>query len=296
MPSKPSEFEEKEFEAPLYNQLECGLPNVWAPGQVFEEYLGIDRAAFLAEPRLWRLFGAARPPLGVFMHRMEWEFIWRHRRRRPMPNFRLNLFLQAKRSHYYRRRPNHIRALMPSGPCWRFDIEADQQHALERVAVRVGDRAVVAYAAPVFYRVSELYAHTSRGTIAANSTFPRVESLRNHSSWYYRTPGASGVANADPEQIENPGLLQFLQSIRVDQMPDASGTASEHLGQLTRLIESALEKDVPDENPRKAIYAELVRQIEPIMKAYDESGESSRSFMRVAAFAIAFNLDWYAVG
>jgi hypothetical protein len=53
---------------------------------------------------------------------------------------------------------------------------------------------------------------------------------------------------------------------------------------------------VPDENPRKSIYAELVRQIEPVMQGYNESGESARSSMRVAAFAIAFNLDWYAIG
>jgi hypothetical protein len=28
---------------------------------------------------------------------------------------------------------------------------------------------------------------------------------------------------------------------------------------------------------------------------YNESGESARSFMRVAAFTFAFNLDWHVV-
>lgn len=296
MPARPAEFEEKEYEAPLYNQLESLTRNVWAPGQVFEEYLGIDRAAFLTEPRLWRFFGASRPPLGVFMHRMEWEFIWRHRRRRPMPNFRVNLFVQAKRSHYYPRRPRHLRDKMPAGPCWRFDLETHQQQALERIAVRVGDRAALVYAAPAFHRLSELYAHTSRGTLLLHSTFPRVEMLRGHGAWYYRVPGASGVANPEPEAFEGVGLLQWLQSIQTERLPDAGGTASEQLAVLSRQIEDALNREALDDNPRKALYFELARQIEPVMEAYGEPGESPRSFLRVAAFALAFNLDWYAIG
>ena len=57
MAAIPSEFEEKEYEAPLYNQLECGTRLVWSPGQVFEEYIGVDRAIFLRDPVLWRHFG-----------------------------------------------------------------------------------------------------------------------------------------------------------------------------------------------------------------------------------------------
>jgi hypothetical protein len=39
----PADFEEKEYEAPLYQQLERGDPRIWAPGQVLEHYLGFDR-------------------------------------------------------------------------------------------------------------------------------------------------------------------------------------------------------------------------------------------------------------
>lgn len=230
------------------------------------------------------------------MHRIEWAFIWRHRRRRPMPNFRVNLFIQAKRSHYYPRRPRHLHGKMPSGPCWRFSVEGHQQQGLERIAARVGDRAALFYAAPAFHRLSELYAHTSRGTILPHSTFPRVEMLHDHDTWYYQLPGASGVANPEPEAFEGIGLLQWLQSIQTERLPDASGTASEQLAVLGRLIEDALSRETPDTNPRKAQYFELVRQIEPVMQTYDEPSDSARSFLRVAAFALAFNLDWYAVG
>jgi len=69
--------------------------------------------------------------------------------------------------------------------------------------------------------------------------------------------GRERCANANPEQIDGPGLLQ---SIQVERLPDAAGSASEHLGIISRLIEDTLAREVPDENPRKSIYAELVRQ------------------------------------
>lgn len=37
-----AEFEEKDFEEPLYNQLENGERDVWTPGQCLEEHIGID--------------------------------------------------------------------------------------------------------------------------------------------------------------------------------------------------------------------------------------------------------------
>lgn len=92
MPARPSEFEEKEFEAPLYNQLECGTRLVWSPGQVFEQYVGFDRALFLYDPALWRFFGVVTAPRGVFLDRFHWPF-WRERPRRGLPDFRLNLFI-----------------------------------------------------------------------------------------------------------------------------------------------------------------------------------------------------------
>lgn len=41
---KEPEFEEKDFEAPLYNQLLFGSHNIATPGQVFEGKFGIDAA------------------------------------------------------------------------------------------------------------------------------------------------------------------------------------------------------------------------------------------------------------
>jgi hypothetical protein len=296
MSAKPSEFEEREFEAPLYNQLESGTRLVWSPGQVFEEYIGIDRAIFLADPALWQHFGRTRPFPGAFLHRYDWEFIWRRRmRRRRLPNFRLNLFLQAKRCYHHRKPPKHIRHLIAAGQCWHFEIDTSQQEALSKVAARVGNRAVIAYAAPAFHRLSELYAHTTNGTIVANSTFPLASNLPGHSRWYYSSPGGSGVANADPTPIEGVGLDQLLGSYAAGISDQADGTASTQLAALSAEITTAIREGLPDEHPRKAIYFERVRQAARVAEEIEEVGPSVRSFLEVEAFSETFNLDWYAV-
>jgi hypothetical protein len=204
MAGRPSDFEEKEYEAPLYNQLESsGTSLVWSPGQVFEQHIGIDRAMFLDDPDIWEILGS-RPRRGVLLEDYRWRFIWQRRRRRPLPNFKLNLFIQAKRCFFHKSKPRNLKTNALNSPCWRFDITAHQQEALEKVAAKISRRAVVCYAAPAFHRFSELYAHTAARTINQNSTFPTVEKLSGHSAWYYDRPGGSGVANADPVNIEGP--------------------------------------------------------------------------------------------
>jgi len=120
MPAKPSEFEEKEYEAPLYNQLESGTNLIWSPGQVFEHHIGIDRAMLLQNPAVWKVFGYNRALPGVLLEMYDWNFIWRRRQRRPLPDFKLNLFVQAKRCYFYNRRPNHLKSTAIHSPCWRF--------------------------------------------------------------------------------------------------------------------------------------------------------------------------------
>src|SRR5438552_622087 len=122
---KPAEFEEREYEGVLYNQLENGRTNVWPPGQVFEGHVGFDRAMFVNSPRFWRTLGRTMAR-GVFLNRYDWEYLWRHRPRRAMPNYRLNLFIQAKRPLVFKRAPRHIGNTGMTAPGWCFDVEAHQ--------------------------------------------------------------------------------------------------------------------------------------------------------------------------
>lgn len=46
---KPAEFEERAYEAPLYNQLERGERNIFTPGLVLQGDIGFDRGIDIAE-------------------------------------------------------------------------------------------------------------------------------------------------------------------------------------------------------------------------------------------------------
>lgn len=61
-----AEFEEKEFEKPLYSQLENGSQEVWTPEQSFEHYFGIDYAGNIHLRKFWDRFSYI--PHGVILN------------------------------------------------------------------------------------------------------------------------------------------------------------------------------------------------------------------------------------
>ena len=60
-----TEFEEPEYEGPLYNQLLNGNLRIWTPGRVFERIIGIDSAVFASNSYFWSLFGHSNPISGT---------------------------------------------------------------------------------------------------------------------------------------------------------------------------------------------------------------------------------------
>lgn len=289
-----AEFEEKEYEAPLYNQLEHGTRLVWSPGLVFEEHIGIDRAMFLSDPRIWRLLGTTNPPGGMYLPRYDWDFIWRHRSsRRTFPNFRLNLFIQAKRPQFSPRIPRKLNAVMPAGSCYKISISNDQQAALARVAQRGQNRALVCYAAPVFHRHSQLWAHTQTGTIIENSTFPDAARLSGHSAWWYNVAGACGHANPDWESIEDADLFSRINQAQRDSQNNAS--VSENLAELDALLVSSVKDAFEKPNSRVAAWFEERRTIDAHFKEYDLINTPLAHFMYIASFAATFNTKWYVI-
>src|SRR5690242_12323773 len=107
---KAAEFEEKEFEGALYRELARG--NLfWPPGQVLESYLGFDAALFVDDPFFWHLHGIRRWPRGFSLY-SKWPHLpWNRLRRRRLPRFRVNCFIQAKRPLIGSRMPSRLAAL-----------------------------------------------------------------------------------------------------------------------------------------------------------------------------------------
>lgn len=291
---KPAAFEEKEYEASLYQQLETGNPNVWSPGQVFEQHLGFDHAALVDNPRFWRLIGR-NAPVGAFLNRYDWRPVWRSRPRRPMPNFRLNLFLQAKRPSYYTRAPRHIRDAGISGLSWCFDVDADQQSALERVSDRLGRRAAIVYASPAFHTAPQLYAHIRMGSVIDNSTFPEIRQLTGHSKWFYNCPGGHGVANPDPEFSEGRSLYEIIRGLLTEQSNATETDTARELIDVSKIVIGALDDGRLHDNPRVALFFEEIRGIDQELSQFEQIGEPVRALFRMSAFARLFNLEWYLI-
>jgi hypothetical protein len=292
---RPAEFEEREYEGPLYNQLERGHHILWHPGQVLEGRIGFDRALMVQELEVWRAIGLSRTPGGIALGRYLWPPWWGPRNlRRPLPDFKLNLFLQAKRSYFSVRPPTVASKKGFKGKTWAFFINAQQQRLLECLSDKTKRRAHVAYAAPVFHEQRILYLHTRKRTIVQNSTFPSVGRLSGHNAWYYQEEGSTGVANPNPERIEEPSLMDRLRHL-VEEDRSRFQPEDLPLESLDGLIQAAVGDEQLAESFQRARYFDELQEIDRLTDEFDIP-PTGRAYLRVSAFAEMFGLVWFVVG
>jgi hypothetical protein len=294
---KPAQFEEKEYESPLYLQLERGNPFLWTPGQALENYLGYDAALFLTAQYLWSLHGFQTPLAGVLPH---WDF-WPRLPRTPfyrdrLPSFRFNCFVQAKRCAIGQRLPKRLNALGSKRPFFRFSIEEEQQSVLALTARMLNGRALFVYAAPAFATSRELFTHQTAGTLVEQSTFPDVLRLETHTHWYYAIPGATGVLNAGEEFIELPMLAQRIEELVHQDIEAENSTPSEELAVLAGSIRRAIGVDAKVEpSARRAHLSDDWRRIEQYAERV-ELPRAASAFLEIYAFTRRFNLEWFVAG
>ncbi|MBW2044713.1 MAG: hypothetical protein JRI96_07475 [Deltaproteobacteria bacterium] len=296
-----AEFEEKEFEGPLNIQLLQGSNLLWTPGQVFEEAIGIDAAMFIRHHFFWRLFHFPHPPGGVLIPYYRWNFIWKHRNnKRRLPNFKLNLFIQTKRPMTSSRASKKYRVQRITGRYWRFDVLKHQQEALEKVAQKLKDRALVVYAAPVFHIVKDLYDHIKNNTMVQNSTFPPVIRLKSHKSWIYQEPGIKGWAYSKPEFVEEAFLLEQITSMYKKEgisEGDELWKSKQNLQKLVNIIYETLTEKANQYNPRVKEYLFWFEEIKMVTPHFrEEDFQIHKNFLMILLFCTIFNLNWYIIG
>ena len=298
----PADFEESEYRGPLYNQLERGNHLVWEPGQVFEKHIGIDRAAYVTDPYFWSLHGLARPISGVVLPDYDGQYIWKKRLKSKMlPDFKLNLFLQAKRPYAGTRPRGNVKKVGIVGNYWKFEITPHQQRALEQMEKTLGGKAIVCYAAPAFHTQAALYEHTKSQSIVPFSSFPPASALTGHGAWYYSNGGLAGVANPDFVHKEFDSLQTRIVNL-VERTQAQSVNAGESLSDLANsLIRSTSE--IREPTPTDIWFQQLLNLVDgqiSIMSGL-ESGtneyiEALGNYMRIRAFCSAYHLDWLVIG
>jgi len=288
-----AEFEEREFETALYSQLRASPNLVWSPGQVLEAHVGFDYAAVCMDSYLWGLHGLSMPLEGFLLEEMYMRRAWRRRLPiRPMPDFSLNIFLQAKRPENLSRVSKGLKVRGLKAPCWRAKITPHQQILLEQLSKAASAKALVCYATPAFHRVNQLYAHTRNGTMVESTSFPEVMALAGHTAWYYVEPGVGGVANPDPTFIEMPSLRVQIDRRRQQAESSENPRFDQNLKTLETSIMSAIE--AVGESPRSAVLLQKVSDIDYWMQRRDgdQYRGAIRAFLVVLAYCDTFGQSW----
>jgi hypothetical protein len=289
---KVAEFEERSYEAPLYNQLERGTADVFTPGQVLENRVGFDRGIFLAEAALWETLGYTAPLRGAALAYYLWPLEWGPTQPRTgLPRFRLNLFLQAKRPTHFARKPRALKSHSGiEAPLWMFNVNAHQQRLLEVLADKTRGKAHVAYASAAFHTSLDLFTHTKRRTIVERSTFPSVDALRGHTAWYYQHPGASGTANPELNDIRE---LPLLERIRTLGLESTSDTARDlvWLDVLASQVVAAAEMADRAVDATTSQFFDDIQTLERLAESY-QLRPTLTAYAKVRLFVIRFDLTW----
>lgn len=195
----PAEFEEKSFETPLNSQLLAGNTHLYAPGQVLESAVGFDAAMLAGHVGFWKLWhGLPGPMNGTVMNAAWWG-----PSANPLPSlpsFKLNLFLQYKRPVLLEKK-NASEWKHWGKSYFRYGITPHQQVALEKCAKGLGSHGLVVYASPSFWKLRDLYTHTTQGSLVNATNFAEVTSLTGHGVYTYVASGTHGIACSKPAKI-----------------------------------------------------------------------------------------------
>jgi hypothetical protein len=284
------EFEEKDFEAPLYAELLRGSHRIATPGQVFEGRFGIDAALEALNPKFWHMFGYKNPLEGVVLDHFNWGFVWRQLgRRRLLPTFSVNLLVQAKRPEIRQRATGGAKAQGIKGVHWCFDVTSHQHSILIKIARRLGRRALVIYASPAFDKLAELYDHTDKMEVVDNSSFVRVLKLAKHQRWAYSAPGTTGVGHSDPELIEDVSFEQMLAELRTSRIEGQ--LPAESLEFLAKAALAACESEETS-NPVAYRYLQQAGRIRESLAAELAELPAVASFLEFLLFCHVVGVDW----
>jgi hypothetical protein len=297
-----AEFEEKEFETPLVNQLLTGSRHVWAPGQVFEQYFGIDAAIYACNPFFWRLFGRHQIPAGVVLDRLMWAPFWHNHgpsRDRHFPKFAVNLLLQTKRPQYLNGVDSELSLRGIKGAYWRFKITPHQQEILERLSTKMGNSAVVSYACAAFHEIRDLYGHIENGTLVENSNFVRASHMRGHAKWTYDEPGCRGVACSEMESIDDPPFAKQLHQAGIlaeQEIESEPDQAARNLHRLSMVADEVCKEKNDEKNPIPEEFFRRMRMAEQDMPHEIHYREQAADFLRFAVLMNLLATDWFVIG
>lgn len=289
-----AEFEEKEYEIPLYVELADGSPYVWSPGQVLEKLLGLDGTQFTRNSTFWKVVGRNVPP-GVSLNTIASSLSIA----RQLPTFRCNLMLQVKRPQFLVRR---VGGYSGPSPYYRFKTWPAQQNVLENLFGKIHNRAYIGYASPAFYRLTHLYRNILHSRLVSHSNFISVNHLTGHSHWVFCNPGTSGKALSEPKEIQEEPLTDQLNRLAsIDKSWKLQNDAkrsidlgTEGLYKLAETIRAVCIEESEDEN---SFSGDVIEWMDDLESSWDDkTHQSIRYFSSIQLFCHAYDILWLVIG
>jgi hypothetical protein len=296
-----TEFEEPEYEGPLYNQLLSSSLNIWTPGRRFERVFGIDSAVLSQNHFFWSLFGQSAPLVGTSLRNYQWHFLWRFISRtiRPVPKFQVNLLIQSKRPADRKGVNGGYAAHGIRGEYWQFSMTPHQQKILLQLESKLGTDALVVYACPAFHKFEDLERHIENGQIIENSTFVKPHRLRGHSKWVFDKPGTAGLACSKIEEHSDKPFFSMLQEAFEVRGNEKREYSNYYYSQLVRVVDQICDEEsntigIKIFKRRNANLKEFLND-ELFNQPFDSKNEKQNfiDLMSFTQFVATFNIDWF---
>lgn len=276
------EFEEKQFEQLLNNQLILKKHLLYPPGQVLEKTLGFDAALYTQDFDFWYHFPRRRrnPPSGLRIDR-EW---WReldHVIDHFFPKYKFNVFIQHKRPSYMTSKASKAWSHWEK-PYFSYDLTPHQQKALEELESKIGTQAIVVYACPAFYKLKELWEASEQGNLIKRTNFAQPSKLAGHGRYTYVEAGNSGRAYSDPEDI-----LSFDFSERIDNLIEARSEVASNRTFITQLG-NTINTVILETTGFRTLYRDIVTYL----ARGAEGNELALALVRIDAFCFLTRSVW----
>jgi hypothetical protein len=192
------QFAERQYETAANIELARGTATPFIPTQNIEFYIGVDA---VHQPRdinpIWRIL-SVRVPRKIMLSPALWPRLPRSFHDE-IPGRFVSLFVQYKVPVYQdNRRAKYFGSM--NGPYYVASITAHQRRRLQSLEQRVGSRAVVRYAAPVFWSRQDFDAYDSQRQILTHSAFVPPATVKSHRKWMFAESNRPMIFNPEPEE------------------------------------------------------------------------------------------------
>lgn len=291
-----AEFEEKEYEMPLYAGLSVINNHLWAPGQVLENQVGFDAAFEVTNfPIGGKIIGPTPPGTSLAANPGLFAGSGPAPPGSALPNFALNLFIQAKRPRFLPEGLPKVRKAGLAKPHWAFTIDAPQQAVLANFESALGSMGIVTYAAPAFHTKTDLFLRLQSGTVAVQSNYPAPSQITGHANYYYNSPGVSGIAASELQRVNGEALAARIQKLTEAETTVAETEWASNLARLAAATRQAIDAERNNDNLYSARYDNAMLQIKAHHQELYDQGEWAMDFQHVAAFLQAYRVQWACI-